>query len=75
VRKLGQIAVVQLRPLGLGGERDQPRLEVLHMRLVEVLVLAGEDDGVGPEVLLLGVLVEPRPDDVSLAHVDARQLT
>src|SRR5690606_17976643 len=45
------------------------------VRLVQVLVLAREHGGLGPEVLLLGVLIEPRQHQIALAHVDPGQLT
>lgn len=72
-RELRDVAVVERAALRLRGERDESRFELLHVRLVEVLVLARERDAARPEISLRRVLLEPGPDRIALAHVDARQ--
>jgi len=69
----GRVAVVEHAALGLRGERDESRFQILHVRLVQVLVLAREDDAVRPEVFLRRVLLQAGPDRVALADVHARQ--
>ena len=45
------------------------------MRFVQVLVFAREDYTVSPEILTFDVAVQSRPQQVSLTHVHAWQLS
>ena len=60
----------QCEPVDLSGFGEKPVLEISHMGLGQVLVLADEDDGRYPELLCF-MLFESLANDLRFADVSA----
>jgi hypothetical protein len=68
-RGIWLVPILDVRALGAVSQPDQASFEVLDVGFVEVGVLAGEEDEMGPEVLALEVTVDTVARDVGLADV------